>query len=136
MERRGTHGWLFSDEGQQGKEEGFSIHVSDDPDDYEFEGEWPPTPRAAPAWLWENFCPLIVLARWKFHKTDVDPWPSLLHGHHSQRPLKLDAITGEIFNIHTRERVQKMKPRELARVQAELLDSKDFSERARSLFGA
>jgi hypothetical protein len=120
-----SFGWL--------EEEGFSIKVSDHPDDYELDAEWPPRPTREPPR--DVLCvPLKVLARWKFNKNDADPWPSVLHGHHSERPLKLDAISGDIFNIHTRQRVQRMKPKELARVQTRLLDSKDFGERARSLF--
>ena len=76
---------------------------------------------------------LIVLPCWVFHKNDPDPWPSTLHGHHSERPLKLDAITGFIYNIKTREHVQSLRQKALLPIQTKLLASKDFGERARSL---
>jgi hypothetical protein len=151
------------------EEECFSIEASDNPDDYEFDADWPSHPNRLDILLGELAALLgrpvpkqgeeevleggrdpssvapqpppeirsyLIVACWKFHKNDADPWPSVLHGHHSERPLKLDALSGNIFNIHTRERVQKMKHKELARVQAVLLGSKDFGERARSLFAA
>jgi hypothetical protein len=122
---------MFSEE--DASEEYLRIEASDNPNDYEFDGEWPIPPRRAdPKWL-RDVMHLIVLSYWKFHKTDADPWPSVLHGHHSEQPFKLDTITGDIFNIHTRTRVQKLKAKELARVQAVLRNSKDFGERARVL---
>jgi hypothetical protein len=78
---------------------------------------------------------LIVLPCWVFHKNDPDPWPSLLHGHHNERPLKLDAVTGFIYSIHTREYVQRLRPKALLPIQMTLLASKDFGHRARSLIG-
>jgi hypothetical protein len=74
---------------------------------------------------------LRVVSVWIFHKNDADPWSSILHAHHSERPLKLDAITGNIFDVRTRQMVQRLKPKELARIQVELFASKDFGERAR-----
>lgn len=41
---------------------------------------------------------------WRFYKDDVDPWPSLLHGHCYEQHLKLDAITGIAFNVGTKEK--------------------------------
>ena len=76
---------------------------------------------------------LIVRATWIFHKNDVDPWPSHLHAHHSERPIKLDAITGNVFHIHTRQRIGRIRPKDLMRVHTELLASKDFSEKARQV---
>lgn len=72
-------------------------------------------------------------AFWEFHKTDPDPWPSLLHGHHSEKPQKLDAVTGKIYDIVTREHVATLKARELAALQAELRSHKDFAEKAAGL---
>jgi hypothetical protein len=34
----------------------------------------------------------------------------MLHGHHNERPLKLDAITGFVYSIRTREHVQSLEP--------------------------
>lgn len=76
---------------------------------------------------------LIVLPCWIFHKNDVDPWPSMLHGHHNQKPLKLDAITGFIYRIQNRKHVQTLRPKALLPIQMKLISSKDFSERAYSL---
>jgi hypothetical protein len=72
---------------------------------------------------------------WNFHKNDKDPWPSVLHAHDYEKNLKLDAISGEIFNVTTRKRVGRLNEKKLAAVQAQLLFSKDLGELARSLFG-
>lgn len=73
--------------------------------------------------------------KWQFHKNDVDPWPSRLHGHHSWASVKLDAVTGDLFRINTRQHVGRIKPKELIFVQTRLLLSKDFSERTKELLG-
>jgi hypothetical protein len=109
------------------------IFASEDPDDYEIvDGEEHATrllpPRSAQPGSVLAY--LRVLSKWKFHKTDVDPWPSRLHGHHSSLPLKLDAITGNIFNVHTRRCVQRLRRKELVRIHVVLLASKDFAEKA------
>jgi hypothetical protein len=59
----------------------------------------------------------------------------MLHGHHNERPLKLDAITGFIYSIQTRKHVQSLRRRELERVQLAPMSSKDFGDRARALLG-
>jgi hypothetical protein len=124
------------------------IQASEDPSDYEIENSpyWPPP--APPPWSKlssedeaDKVRPsrpvafLVVMACWIFHKNDADPWPSILHGHHNERPLKLDAITGFIYEIKTRRHVQTVRSRELARIQMELMNSKDFGDRARALLG-
>jgi hypothetical protein len=63
---------------------------------------------------------------WVFHKTDVDDWPSPLHGHDYDKGLKLDAVTGDIYDVGTRERCKTLKAGDLKAVQAELRASKDF----------
>jgi hypothetical protein len=65
---------------------------------------------------------------WKFHKSDADNWPSPLHGHDYDKGLKLDAITGGIYDVGTRERCKTLKAGDLQAVQAELRASKDFKE--------
>jgi hypothetical protein len=121
-----------------------SISASTDPSDYEVESSehWPrkPPPLLSPEKQAEDrssraVAALIVLPCWIFHKNDADPWPSTLHGHHNERPLKLDAISGFVYSIQTRGHVQTLRPKELARIQAALFASKDFSERARSMIG-
>jgi hypothetical protein len=71
---------------------------------------------------------------WEFHKTDADPWPSMLHGHFYDARLKLDAITGKIYNSE-RQHCSNLKEKELRRVQLALLNSKDYTERARLHLG-
>jgi hypothetical protein len=125
------------------------ISASTDPSDYELEDSpyWPPPPPPLPAELSpeekaerdrnsRSVVFLIVLPCWIFHKNDADPWPSKLHGHHNERPLKLDAISGFIYNIKTREHVQTLRQRELVRIQIALMKSKDFGDRARALVGS
>lgn len=67
---------------------------------------------------------------WKFHKTDVDPWPSMLHGHSGKK--KLDAITGKIFDVNTRHQIGHLAKKPLGRLQSELRGHKDFP-RAKAL---
>lgn len=68
---------------------------------------------------------------WQFHKTDTDTWPSPLHGHHSVEPIKLDALTGYLWKIPERKLVGSLKPKELERIQRDLLRSKDLGEKSR-----
>ena len=57
---------------------------------------------------------------WKFHKTDADKWPSPLHGHEYKKRLKLDAITGEIYDCATRNLCMQLKPKDLKHIQKKL----------------
>lgn len=70
--------------------------------------------------------------RWQFHKNDADPWPSELHGH--CKHFVLDPITGDVYNSVTRKYCFTLKPKERDKVQARLLSSKDFAEKAKKLF--
>lgn len=70
--------------------------------------------------------------QWQFHKNDADPWPSELHGHYNN--LVLDAKTGKVYDSVTRKYSYTLKPKELDKVQARLLSSKDFAEKAKKLF--
>jgi hypothetical protein len=72
---------------------------------------------------------------WEFHKTDVDSWPSLLHGHDYARALKLDAITDQIYDAVTRKFLRSLKPKHLKIVQDKLRASKDFAEKVTQLIG-
>jgi hypothetical protein len=65
---------------------------------------------------------------WNFHKADADPWPSRLHGHDYENNLKLDAITGEIYDVGTRQRCKRLKGDDLKAVQQALRESKDFHD--------
>jgi len=70
---------------------------------------------------------------WKFHKTDVDNWPSQLHGHDYDKALKFDAITGQIYDAVTRQHCRSLKPKHLKDIQANLRASKDFAEKVAQL---
>ena len=72
---------------------------------------------------------------WRFHKEDRDDWPSKLHGHDYEKGLKIDAITGDIYDVRTRQRLKKLKPRDLEVIQKQLRSSEDFSEKTRALIG-
>jgi hypothetical protein len=70
---------------------------------------------------------------WEFHKTDTDPWPSQLHGHDYERGLKLDALTGDVFDVGTRARCAILKKKALETVHTELRGSKDFANKLATL---
>jgi hypothetical protein len=119
------------------------ITASTEPSDYEWDAPeyWPPPPPLALSAeqhaqrnrIMRDSAALVVWPCWIFHKNDADPWPSRLHGHHNERALKLDAITGFIYSIQTRKHVQSLRRRELERIQCALFASKDFADRAREL---
>lgn len=73
---------------------------------------------------------------WCFHKTDTDHWPSTLHGHDYEKNLKVDAYTGDIYDIATRQRCKKLKTKELSRIQGELRSSADFAGKLKIGFAA
>ena len=56
-----------------------------------------------------------------------------MHGHDYDKGLKLDAITGNIYDVGTRERCKALKAKHLQDVQAELRASKDFKEAVATL---
>jgi hypothetical protein len=64
---------------------------------------------------------------WKFHKSDPDGWPSALHAHDYEKYVKLDALTGNIYDATTRERCGRLSAKALAIIHAELRRSKDFA---------
>ena len=66
---------------------------------------------------------------WNFHKNDPDHWPSNLHGHDYDKGVKLDALTGNIYDVGTREHRMKLSQKELDRIQQELRNSKDFADK-------
>ena len=73
---------------------------------------------------------------WRFHKNDPDRWPSSLHGHDYEKNLRLDALTGDIYDTGTRRRCMKLSTKELARIHSALRESPDFAERITELLGA
>jgi hypothetical protein len=72
---------------------------------------------------------------WVFHKSDVDPWPSLLHGHEYEMGLKLDVTNGQIFDVSTRQFCETLKSSYLKHVQRTLRKSKDFRDKVMELIG-
>jgi hypothetical protein len=66
---------------------------------------------------------------WKFHKNDPDHWPSDLHGHDYDKGVKLDAYTGDIYDVGTRQRCMKLNQKALNRIRQDLQNSKDFADR-------
>lgn len=73
---------------------------------------------------------------WSFHKNDADPWPSLLHGHDYEKRLKLDVITGNIYDSATRECCKVLKQRDLKYIQEILRQSSDFHAKVVALIGS
>lgn len=67
--------------------------------------------------------------KWEFHKTDVDNWPSPLHGHDYESMRKLDAITGDVFDVNTKACVGKLKSKQLDVVHNTLRSSSDFRQK-------
>lgn len=72
---------------------------------------------------------------WRFHKNDPDRWPSSLHGHDYEKNLKLDALTGIIYDTQTRQPCMKLNTKELPRIHSALRESHDFTERMTGLLG-
>jgi hypothetical protein len=59
---------------------------------------------------------------------------SPLHGHDYSKGMKVDAISGQIYDVLTRQRCGSMKEKRLNEMQRQLRQSKDFSDRATALF--
>lgn len=70
---------------------------------------------------------------WAFHKNDADNWPSPLHGHDYDKGLKLDAITGDIYDVGTKQRCKTLKSKHLNDIQEQLRESKDFKDKVSAL---
>jgi hypothetical protein len=70
---------------------------------------------------------------WRFHKSDVDSWPSALHGHDYENHLTLDALTGDIYDPATRKRLSALKFGALEQIRAGLRSSKDFAPKVAEL---
>ncbi len=74
--------------------------------------------------------------KWVFHKNDADHWPSDFHGHDYENNLKLDLVSGKIFDVGTRQSCGKLKGTSLKMVRDELEKSKDFKLRVDALMRA
>jgi hypothetical protein len=68
---------------------------------------------------------------WIFHKTDADNWPSSLHAHDYDRGLKLDAITGKIYDESTKQHCKTVKAKQLTNIHEQLCGSSDFKAKAK-----
>ncbi len=64
----------------------------------------------------------------------MDEWPSKLHGHDYDRNLKLDAVTGEIWDVGTRNNCKTLKSKILLNIQKHLFESADFTEKCKKHF--
>lgn len=72
---------------------------------------------------------------WRFHKNDLDDWPSGLHGHDYDKNLTLDAVTGDIYDATTRKKLKSLKQKKLKELQNELRASKDLEDRVVAFLG-
>ena len=66
---------------------------------------------------------------WEFHKSDVDPWPSMFHGHDYEKGLKIDVLTGAVYDVGTRQLCKRVKSSVLREIVTELRTSKDFCDK-------
>ncbi|PZP56506.1 MAG: hypothetical protein DI586_03405 [Micavibrio aeruginosavorus] len=73
--------------------------------------------------------------KWRFHLNDADPWPSIVHGHDYERNLKLDAFTGYIYDISTRNHCETLKKKKLNFIVAKLKENPEFKHRLESTAG-
>ena len=62
--------------------------------------------------------------KWDFHMSDVDPWPSPFHAHDYSAGLKLDVITGHIYDVVSRKKVKTLRPKVVAEIHAKLRKAK------------
>lgn len=71
--------------------------------------------------------------KWRFHKNDADNFPSPLHGHDYERGLKIDALTGRIFDAATKNHCETLKAKGLDKLHRELKGSTDFKDKLERL---
>ncbi|MFG1465074.1 hypothetical protein V5F77_19495 [Xanthobacter sp. DSM 24535] len=71
--------------------------------------------------------------KWRFHKNDADNFPSPLHGHDYERGLKIDALTGRIFDASTKNHCETLKSKGLDKLHRELKGSADFKDKLEQL---
>jgi hypothetical protein len=110
---------------EQDKEAALKVSTDDDDIDEEFD---------VPRMLTERTIRQAGFV-WIFHKTDADQWPSALHGHDYDKNMKLDALTGDIFDAVTKQRCATLKQKKLTQIQEELRRSRDFADRVTQLLG-
>lgn len=67
--------------------------------------------------------------QWRFHLSDADPWPSIVHGHDYDRGLKLDAFTGKIYDVGTKAHCETLKKKKLSYIVAKLKEHPEFKLR-------
>lgn len=71
--------------------------------------------------------------KWRFHKNDADNFPSPLHGHDYERGLKIDALTGRIFDASTKNHCETLNSEGLDKLHRELMGSADFKDKLEQL---
>ncbi|MER9298646.1 hypothetical protein NKI38_19440 [Mesorhizobium sp. M0621] len=71
--------------------------------------------------------------KWRFHKNDADNFPSPLHGHDYERGLKIDILTGRIFDASTKNHCETLRPKGLDKLHRELKASADFKDKLETL---
>jgi len=62
-------------------------------------------------------------SRWRFHKNDKDPFPSIPHGHNLETGDKMDIWTGKIYNKNN-NLTSKISNKKMLFVQAKLRGAK------------
>jgi hypothetical protein len=58
--------------------------------------------------------------RWQIHQNDVDTYPSDFHAHRKDKAETLDLYTGDVFDPKTRQRIRKLKQKDMRDVYKEL----------------
>ena len=71
--------------------------------------------------------------KWRFHKNDADNFPSPLHGHDYERGLRIDALTGRIFDASTKNHCETLNSKGLDKLHRELMGSADFKDKLEQL---
>jgi hypothetical protein len=66
---------------------------------------------------------------WVFHKSDADNWPSPLHGHDYEKKVKLDVLTGQIYDTATKQHCANLKKCDLENLRTELREAKDYIDK-------
>ena len=66
---------------------------------------------------------------WRFYKSDSDTWPSNFHGHDYENRLKVDVLTGAVYDATTRAYRHKLTKRDLKHLRDELRKSEDFFDK-------
>jgi len=58
-------------------------------------------------------------SKWRMHKADIDPFPSVPHMHAIDRPLKLDIYSGGIYDVKTKKLIETANNKDLRKLWAD-----------------